>query len=70
MARKTTNDMDEGTSMTKAEQYLIEYINAWTINELANPTQEILDEEIKEILAGEHSADCKLTIDKFKAENK
>ena len=56
--------------MTKAEQYLIEYINAWTINELANPTQDILDEEIREILAGEHSDGCKLTIDKFKAENK
>ena len=56
--------------MTEAEQYLIEYINAWTINELANPTQEILDDEIKEILAGEHSDGCKLTIDKFKAENK
>jgi len=48
--------------MSKTEQYLVDYIRAWMITDLKHCTQEILDNEIVEITAGEHSEDCKHTI--------
>jgi hypothetical protein len=66
----TAAKQDEIDELEKVNGYLVEFIKAWLVVDLAKPTQLMLDKEIAEIVAGLTNEDDRLTLDQFQANNK
>jgi hypothetical protein len=65
----TAAKQDEIDELEKINGYLVDYIQALLIVDLNKVTQEGLDNEITGIVAGEHSAMCRMVIDQWEAHN-